>query len=310
LAVKKGIREDMRAHKAIDEAIGKVRREYRKASGIDKTAFDRESLKNPYHDTRILYGTGEESVKNVLVGIDIGVAELLLADRLREKGMEIDLVISHHPVGRACAELYKVMSLQPDIWKKYGVMEKVGRGLMASRAAQVGRALAPANHMRAVDAARLLKIPFMCIHTPADNCVASFLQTIFDRKNPRKLKNVVALLKQIPEYRDAVRNGAGPDILIGKENSDVGKVFVDMTGGTGGPEKVLSRLAQAGVGTVIGMHCRESAYKAAKTDFINYVIAGHIASDTLGLNLLLDAIEKHGKLNIIDCSGFRRRKRK
>jgi len=34
------------------------------------------------------------------------------------------------------------------------------------------------------------------------------------------------------------------------------------------------------------------------------VIAGHIASDSLGLNLLLDEIEKSGKLNVIPASGF------
>jgi hypothetical protein len=39
------------------------------------------------------------------------------------------------------------------------------------------------------------------------------------------------------------------------------------------------------------------------------VIAGHISSDTLGLNLLLDEIEKEEKLKIINCSGFRRIRR-
>jgi hypothetical protein len=38
------------------------------------------------------------------------------------------------------------------------------------------------------------------------------------------------------------------------------------------------------------------------------VIAGHISSDTLGLNLLLDRVEKASgeKLEVINCSGFRR----
>jgi hypothetical protein len=39
------------------------------------------------------------------------------------------------------------------------------------------------------------------------------------------------------------------------------------------------------------------------------VIAGHIASDNLGLNLLLDAVEKHGAFEVLECSGFRRVKR-
>jgi predicted ATPase len=39
------------------------------------------------------------------------------------------------------------------------------------------------------------------------------------------------------------------------------------------------------------MHLSEDHYKHAKGEHINVVIAGHIASDNLGLNLLLDEIE-------------------
>jgi len=40
------------------------------------------------------------------------------------------------------------------------------------------------------------------------------------------------------------------------------------------------------------MHLSEEHFKNAKDEQINIVIAGHIASDTLGLNLLLDELEK------------------
>jgi hypothetical protein len=42
---------------------------------------------------------------------------------------------------------------------------------------------------------------------------------------------------------------------------------------------------------------------------IRSVIAGHIASDNLGLNLLLDEVEKREPFEVIECSGFRRVKR-
>ena len=82
-----------------------------------------------------------------------------------------------------------------------------------------------------------------------------------------------------------------------------------MTGGTEGPKKIYPRLSQAGVGTIVGMHMSEDHFRYAKDEHINVVIAGHIASDTLGMNLLLDEIEKAGRLNIISCSGFVRIKR-
>jgi hypothetical protein len=42
---------------------------------------------------------------------------------------------------------------------------------------------------------------------------------------------------------------------------------------------------------------------------VHVVIAGPISSDTLGLNLLLDAMEKRGPLNVVECSGFKRIRR-
>jgi len=49
---------------------------------------------------------------------------------------------------------------------------------------EVERRLMPVNHTRAVDAARLFNIPFMCLHTPADNMVATYLQNFLMKKSP------------------------------------------------------------------------------------------------------------------------------
>jgi hypothetical protein len=244
-----------------------------------------------------------------MVGIDIDVSELLLADRLREKGFDIDLVISHHPSGKAFAQLYKVMELQPAIWEKYGLSENVARGIMKDRIKEVERNLSAVNHNRTVDAARLLGIPYMCIHTAADNCVSTYLQKIFDSEKPKKIANILKILKKMPEYRDAMEHDAGPFILIGEPDTPAGKIFVDMTGGTSGPEKMFARLSQAGIKTIVGMHCKEKSRKIASGEFINYVIAGHMSSDNLGLNLLFDEIEKKQRLNFIECSGFKRFRR-
>ena len=44
---------------------------------------------------------------------------------------------------------------------------------------------------------------------------------------------------------------------------------------------------------------------------LNIVLAGHISSDNLGLNLLFDKLEKKfvQKLEFVECSGFRRFRR-
>ncbi len=285
IAVKKGIYEDPR---------GKERM---------------KKIKNPFADSRILYGDKKKDIRTAMVGIDIGGEELLTAYLLNEKGAGIDLVIAHHPSGQGLVNLHQVMHVQTDIIESLGVKRDVARSLMKERIGEVSRGLMPKNAERSVDIARLLDIPFMNIHTPADNCVARFIKNAAEKRKPKKVRDIMSLLKKIPEYRDGARKGAGPRLIAGKEKNAPGKIFVDMTGGTEGSKKIFARLSQAGVGTVIAMHLSEQHFKTAKEEFMNVIIAGHIASDNVGLNLVLDELEKKEKLNIIPCSGFVRVKR-
>jgi putative NIF3 family GTP cyclohydrolase 1 type 2 len=79
-----------------------------------------------------------------------------------------------------------------------------------------------------------------------------------------------------------------------------------MTGGTEGPKTIYEQQALAGVSTVVGMHLSEEALENAKKAHLNVIIAGHISSDTLGLNLLFDELEKSESLAFVDVSGFER----
>lgn len=309
LAVKMGMQKDPRTGKEIKDQLDKAIKLYRGLKGADKRAFDKESLRNPYADTRILYGQPDREIRRAIIGIDMEGPEIIAADRLNDKGESIDLVIAHHPEGTAWAGFWNVMSLQVSVLNKFGIPKTVGEQMLKERMGEVERAVAPANHLRSVDIARLLDIPYMCVHTPADNHVTDYLQRLFDRAKPKKLSGVVSILKGIPEYADAMRKLAGPRILIGDPDKPAGRILIDMTGGTEGPKKVFARLSQAGVGTIIAMHLSEEHYKHAKDEHINVIIAGHIASDTLGLNLLLDGLQKHGKFETIDCSGFVRVRR-
>ena len=309
--VREGIEADPRGKKAVQRELEKVKISYRDLSEDEKKEFDQEKLNNPYNDTRILYGQTDTEVRSVLAGIDIDVGEILLADRLRERGDEIDLIISHHPGGKALAGLYEVMGMQADILSRVGVPITVAEGSLSERIREVERKLMPINHTRAQDVAALLDIPFMCVHTPADNHVAGFLQKLLDAKKPDTVEEVIKILKSIPEYADASRRNAGPKVVSGETGRRAGKIFVDMTGGTEGAKDIFERLIQAGVGTVVGMHISEEHLKNVKQNNLNIVVAGHIASDTLGLNLLLDkVIKKEPSFKIVACSGFRRIRRK
>ncbi|GMT46542.1 MAG: hypothetical protein IEMM0007_0108 [bacterium] len=307
-AVSIGIGNDPRGIDIVNNELSSVKKNLDELKDRDKEFFDQETLKNPYADSRILYGNGDEEIKTILAGIDIEVGEVVLADQLRSKGRTISMLLSHHPEGRAYAHLYDVMRMQSDVLHRFGVPINIAEDLMEGRIKEVERRLMPVNHTRAVDAARLLDIPFMCLHTPADNMVASYLQGVFDGKKPYRIEDVVDLLLEVPEYRQAKKIGAGPKILIGSEKRKAGKVFVDMTGGTEGSKKIFSSLTAGGVSTIVAMHLSEDHRKEAEKNHLNVVIAGHIASDNVGVNLLLDKI-LDDTIEVIESSGFSRVRR-
>jgi hypothetical protein len=148
----------------------------------------------------------------------------------------------------------------------------------------------------------------MSCHTPADNSVNAFVQRHIESEVPRTLDDLVKSLRKIPEYADAARKGYGPTIVQGTGSQRCGKMVVDMTGGTEGPEAALDKLAAAGVGTLVGMHYSEEHRKHAEKLKLNLVIAGHVSSDTLGMNLILDEIEPNG-IEVICMSGMIRVRR-
>lgn len=305
-AIETGIANDPRGRNAVMQELQRVAKDHEELKPDEKDLFDTDSLKNPYSDSRILHGSGDEEIGTILVGVDIEVGEILLADTLRNRGQKIDLVLAHHPEGRAFANLSAVMYMQSDILNLFGVPINIAEDLMESRAKEVERRLMPVNHTRAVDAARLLNIPFLCLHTPADNMVVTFLQRLFDDKKPHDLGDLLDLLKAIPEYRDAIKIGAGPQIILGSKKRRAGKVFVDMTGGTEGSKEIFSSLASAGVNTIVGMHMSEEHRKEAEKNHLNVIIAGHISSDNLGLNLLLDETLSGSGVQVLECSGYKR----
>lgn len=298
-----GIEHDPRGQEVVRKQLEKERKKIEDLKEEEKKDVDQDRFFNPYSDTRVLFGDLDREVSRILVGVDMEVGEVLLADRLGEKGQRIDLIMAHHPEGKATAGLYDVMHLQEDLLAQLGVPINVAEGIMAGRIAEVRRGLMPMNHNRAVDAAKLLDIPLMCCHTPADNMVTEFVQKHLDARECETLGDVVKALKEIPEYAEAVKTGAGPTLVVGAQERRAGKIFVDMTGGTSGSEDAYAKLSVAGVGTLVVMHIGEKHRKEAEKNHVNVIIAGHMASDSLGMNLILDELVKRG-VEVLPCSGL------
>jgi len=277
--------------------------------GIDRDPRKKNEIRS-FEDTAILYGNPDREIKRIMIGIDIEAGELLLADKIRqEKGL--DLVIAHHPEGKAYAALSEVMKLQIELLRKVGILESIAKQLLDERMQEVARKILPQNHMRSVDVAQLLDMPFMCVHTPADNHVSYYIQELMRQEKPKKVQDILDILLDIPEYKEAGKYFAGPRVILGNPKRKTGKIFVEMTGGTEGSKDAFDKFYKVGIRSIVAMHLSEEHFRKVKDANLNVVIAGHISSDTLGLNLLLDRIEKQTKerFEIINCSGFRRVRR-
>lgn len=306
LGLKMGIAADPRGKVGVKKWLKREAKKHETLTQDEKTLFDEERLTNPYADSRLHFGDGNKKVATIAAGIDIEEAEIAL---LKSMSLDVDLIVTHHPVGKALAALDEVMHMQSDLMASYGVPINVAEGVMRERILQVNRSIAPLNHARAIDAARLVGIPYLNLHTPCDNLVYQFLEDLMARKKPETLGEIIDLLKTVPEYKEATKNAAGPIIFAGAPDNSAGKIIAfDITGGTSGAKEIYPELVKAGIGTVIGMHMKDESRDEAIKNHLNVIIAGHISSDSLGLNLFLDELEKK-EIKILPLGGLIRVKR-
>lgn len=242
-----------------------------------------------------------DGVRKVLAGVDLEGPEVLLA-----KELGCQAVISHHPhAGSAVVDFHKVMVRQIDRMVHFGVPINRAQKLLRRRMAQVELNHHSANHDRAASAARLLGLGYMNVHMPADMITEGFVQAYLDDRfaqHPKKtLGEVLEALGELPEYRASL---VKPVIRVGGEGDYAGRIAVLMAGGTGGGAEVFKAYFEAGVGTIVCMHVPEDVKKAVEEQSIgNVIVAGHMPSDSIGINRLIAAWRRAG-LEVIPCCGI------
>lgn len=312
LGVEMGVKADPRGVDGVKRFLERAKKAHKELPEKKKKYFDPETLINPYSDSRLLFGDPKTQVKKVLAGIDAETAEVLLVDRLNHpstgSGLGIDVLISHHPSGHALAALYDVMDIQVDMYAEDGVPINVAHALMEERKGYVQRKFGPLNHSRAVDAARLLGVPLLALHTIWDNLGNKFMGDYLRKRTFDTVGEVLEYINEIPEFVEAAKGKSEPSIVSGSEKSKAGKVAVHFTGGTSPSKEIYIELAKAGVGTVVDMHVPEDAVTELRKLHINVIDCGHMAADSIGANIYLDVLEKRG-VEVIPCSGLIRVKR-
>jgi len=231
-----------------------------------------------------------EDIKKVLVGVDMDTAELLLA-----KELGYDCVVSHHPKNTN-VDIVDVMDAHIVKLEKLGVPRNKSQKALAPRKDELSYVFHVANSRRSESAAKLLNMPYLSLHTPADIIGEAMVQKHLDEKfadKPEtKLEDIVKALEEIGEYKNSARK---PVIRVGSKDSYAGKIYVLMSGFTGPGAPILKQYFEGGVGTLVMMHIPEKDAKELKEHGVgNVVIAGHMSSDSLGMNKIAEEWRKLG----------------
>ena len=221
-------------------------------------------------------------IKNVLMGVDMDTPELLLA-----KELGYDCVVTHHP-RNTNPNMLDVMNTHILRLEKLGIPRNKSQKALAPKKEELGYLKHVANSRRSESAAKLLGMPYVSLHSPADiigeTVVQNFLDEKFSNKSETKVGDIVKALEGIAEYKNSVRK---PVIRVGSEDSYAGKIYVLMAGYTGPGAPVHKLYFEGGVGTLIVMHLPESSAKELdehKTG--NIIVAGHMSSDSIGMNII------------------------
>ncbi len=81
---------------------------------------------------------------------------------------------------------------------------------MKVRISEVSRGINAENHYKTVDAAKLMNVDLINVHTPADNMVAKFIKNKVEKNKPEYVGDIIKLLLEIPEYREAAKKDLAP----------------------------------------------------------------------------------------------------
>ena len=246
-------------------------------------------LKEVPEDSAI-YVSGDNITK-ILFGIDAGVPELLLA-----KQLGYDAVIAHHPEGgTAVVDFHQVFKRHIQQMVVAGVPIKEAENAVRKRFEELEVEAHTETYSHAVDVAKLLKMPYMNIHTPLDEVGRRRIsEQIKSRiRKYSTVQDVVSALRELPEFKNAVTE---IKIRLGKAENPAGKVVVSHGAGTNGGYEVAKTYFKYRIGTVVYIHISPKNLEKLKTDNVgNLIVTGHIASDSVGINPLINEL---GKRNI------------
>jgi hypothetical protein len=244
-----------------------------------------------------VYVPGED-IESALVGIDLESPEVHVAHR---EGY--DLALAHHPTGGdARLEFHEVLDTQVEFMVGHGVdRERAEEAVADLRRNSVHRAHA-SNYRHDPSVAELLGQPYMNVHLAPDEFGRRrFVEVAEELPDDATVGDLTSALHDVfPALQDAKTD---IETRVGSDENELGELAVHHAAGTNGGASVAAAYFDAGVDTVLYIHVDGGDTEQLREEYgdeKNLVVTGHIASDAVGLNVLIDELEKRG----VDCTAI------
>jgi len=262
-------------------------------------ALDLAGLREVPGDSAI-YQEGSE-IRRVLIGIDARSAELSLA-----KSLGYDAVIAHHPMGgSAILNFHTVLGRHVAQMAAAGVPEELARSIVAEVAESRRVLNSMTNYDHDPSIARLVRMPYLNIHTPLDEVGRRRMAAVAEEANAEATVGdlIAAFYDTFAEFRHAATR---IETLVGSADRRAGRIAVSHGAGTNGGYPVARAYFDHGVDTLVYIHCRPDDARRLEREVgpgKNLVVTGHIASDSIGINPYIARLRAEG-LDVTPLSGI------
>src|SRR6059036_1319259 len=205
-------------------------------------------------------------LRKLLVSIDVGVGELLLA-----KDLGCDGVIAHYPAGgTAQLEGYKVFLGHVEQMKRAGVPAETAKEAVKNKYRVLDIQHHPENYDQVPNAAKKLGLPLVTIHSPCDEIGRRMIvQAIRGLDEDATVSQLVSRIGAFPEFRRAETR---IEVRLGSPSRKAGKAVVSHACYTNGGYDVAKAYFENGVGTLSYIHISEADLtKLAAENFSNLI---------------------------------------
>ena len=228
------------------------------------------------------------NIKRVLLTIDVEPSIIMLA---KEEGY--DAVIAHHPIGKSLLNFHQVFDRHIEYMLNHGIDLDLAREAVRKLKESVMLKTHTSIYNNVIAVAKMLNMPLLNIHLPCDELMRLKIIEILKHNNIYKVGDIINSINTISEFKNA---DTEPLVVYGDENAIINRYAIVIAAGTNGGAEIARLYFNAGIDTVVYLHISNDELAKLRSSGVkgNLIILGHLAGDSLGMNIFADELERLG----------------